>query len=382
MRSNIPIKRLFRLALFSSTAIGIITMGPVYMVMFSIVPINLSHIFLLKLIGLAVIGVTFLIFIFWTINILLSYLIKKFPDTPRNRVARYFWSYVICFFFFITTRYIITEYLLSPELIRQLIDWKMKMFGVRSEGSFGLLPYHIKGLVSYLAVSIIVISINTVILIILGLALLLERKTVIESENTLLKIKNIEATNQQLRQQLQPHFLFNSLNILKTLIRKSPDDAEIYIKRLSDLLRSSISTDRMNLVNLGEELTLSINYLEMQKIRFGKAIQFIIDIPDKNCKGKIPIFSIQSLLENAIKHNGLTEELPLFINITVQDSWLIVKNNVHPKSTTEHSTGLGLSNLAERYKIISGDDIRINSDDDQFSVSIKILPDEDSDHRG
>jgi LytS/YehU family sensor histidine kinase len=209
-----------------------------------------------------------------------------------------------------------------------------------------------------------------------------EKEAIIESENIQLKIKNIEAANQKLKQQLHPHFLFNSLNVLKTLIKKQPDDAEAYLKRLSDFLRASVSLDNVNTVKLEEELKFSMDYLEMQKIRFGNAIQFEVGIPEEVKTGIVPTFSIQLLLENAIKHNAFTIESPLFIKLNYINGWITVSNNIQPKSLAEYSGGLGLTNLSERYKIISGDEINIQSADSYFSVSIKILPDENSDHRG
>jgi two-component system LytT family sensor kinase len=223
-------------------------------------------------------------------------------------------------------------------------------------------------------------SINSVVLIIQDLVLLIEKKTKIENENIELKIKNIEAANQKLKQQLKPHFLFNSLNVLKTLIRKQPDNAETYLKRLSDFLRASVSYENVNTVRFEEELKLSLDYIEMQKIRFGDAIHFEVNIPDKVKFGFLPVFSIQMLLENAIKHNAFTTEAPLYIKLFYENGWLTVSNMVQHKATNESSTGLGLINLAERYKIISGDDIMIRADDSVFSVSIKILSDENSNH--
>jgi LytS/YehU family sensor histidine kinase len=223
----------------------------------------------------------------------------------------------------------------------------------------------------------LVFSINTVVMIFHGIVRMHEKESMIESENIQLKIKNIEAANQKLKQQLHPHFLFNSLNVLKTLIKKQPDDAEAYLKRLSDFLRASVSLDNVNAVKFEEELKLCMDYLEMQKIRFGNAIQFEVSIPEEAKAGIVPTFSIQLLLENAIKHNAFTIESPLLIKLIYSNGWITVSNNIQNKNTDEDSPGLGLSNLSERYKIISGDEINIQSDDTDFSVSIKILSDKD-----
>jgi LytS/YehU family sensor histidine kinase len=225
-------------------------------------------------------------------------------------------------------------------------------------------------------------ALNTIVLIIQDLILLRDKKTIVEIENAQLKIKNVEAINQQLKQQIHPHFLFNSLNTLKTLIKKHPDKAEDYLIMLSDFLRASISTDTPNIVKLKDEIKLCLDYLEMQKVRYGKAIQYTINIPeDIQDSAFVPVFSLLPLLENAIKHNILTNELPLHIKIEHENYRIVTINNIQPRLSSEPSTGLGLENLAERYKILSGDKIIINNSENIFSVSIKILDNENSNYR-
>jgi len=325
-------------------------------------------------------GISFIVFLFWTVNISLTWLITKFSHSTRKKIARYFWSYIICFIFFLVIRFLITHVFFSEIAQQQMLNWKIKEFGIHAE-KIGLLPNR-EGFVPYLIMVFMVISINTIVLIIQGLVLLLEKKNIIESENTQLKIKNIEATNQQLKQQLHPHFLFNSLSTLKTLIRKQPENAENYLVKLSDFLRASVSMENNNIIKLTNELKLCEDYLDMQKMRFCNALQYEETIPAINKTGFVPIFSLQLLLENAIKHNTLTDESPLFIRITYNDNHIIISNNVSKKYSTETSTGMGLANLSERYRIISGDEIIIHSDEQIFSVSIKILDHEGSDHRG
>ena len=224
------------------------------------------------------------------------------------------------------------------------------------------------------------LSSNTIILIIQDLMLLREKKAIIESENAQLKIKNIEATYNQLKQQIHPHFLFNSLTTLKTLIRKQPQEAEVYLKQLSDFLRASITLNNENLANISDELKFCLDYLELQKGRFGEALKYSVDIPDDVKSGYVPVFSVQHLLENAIKHNALTIEKPLLIEVKYDNDRIIVTNNLQVKDLSEETTGRGLANLAERYKILSGDEIVFLSDDKHFSVSLKILNHEDSNH--
>ena len=266
----------------------------------------------------------------------------------------------------------------DPEKVQRILNWKIKEFGIHP-GNIDYLQYN-NWIFQILIMIFGIVSINTVVLIIQDLVLLQEKKTKIESENIQLNIKNIEAANQKLKQQLQPHFLFNSLNVLKTLIRKQPDNAEAYLKRLSDFLRASVSFDNVNTVKFEEELKLSLDYIEMQKIRFKDAIHFEVSIPEEIKVGILPIFSIQLLLENAIKHNAFTIESPLFIKLFYNDGWITVSNNIQQKIAEDSSPGMGLTNLSERYKIISGDEINIQSNDSDFSVSIKVLTNENCNH--
>jgi two-component system LytT family sensor kinase len=291
---------------------------------------------------------------------------------------RYIFSYLLCFIPLVSIRLIVSPVINDPLRLQKFIEWKTKILGINPT-DFNYMPY--TGWVFQILIIIFVIaSVNSIVLIIQNLVLLIDRKTKIENENIQLKIKNIEAANQKLKQQLQPHFLFNSLNVLKTLIKKQPDNAEIYIKRLSDFLRASVLYDNVNTVKYEEELKLSLDYIEMQKIRFGNSIHFDTNIPDEVKGGLLPVFSIQMLLENAIKHNAFTTELPLYITLTCDNGWLTVSNTIQHKAAVESSAGTGLTNLSERYKIISGDDIVIKQDDLTFSVSIKILSDENRDH--
>lgn len=243
--------------------------------------------------------------------------------------------------------------------------------------------FHSLNILFFLAnVAVIIIVINAVIIILQDYVILAHFKTTADLENSQLKIANTEAAIKLLRQQIHPHFLFNALNTLKSLYKKNPKTAEEYLIRLSDFLRASISDDNIRIIRLKDEIKLCLDYLEMQKIRFGKALDFSITISDdKLNSGFVPSFSIQPLLENAIKHNEITEESPLHIVISQEGEWVKVRNNIQLKTSIENSAGSGLSNLAERYRILSNDELIIEDNGIFFSVSIKILDHESSDNR-
>jgi sensor histidine kinase YesM len=217
--------------------------------------------------------------------------------------------------------------------------------------------------------------INTLILVIIELILSKYEEARIKLENAQLKMISLQAQHEKLKHQLHPHFLFNSLNALKTLIKKNPGQAENYLIKLSEFLRFSITHNEQNFVCLKEELQFSLHYLEMQKTRFPDCLFYTINIPDEVIvTGKLPAFSLQLLLENAIKHNALTNEFPLHININyIPGDHLIVENNISTKLISEPGAGLGLKNLSERYLLLAQEDIRIKTNDDRFTVYLKIL---------
>jgi two-component system LytT family sensor kinase len=200
-------------------------------------------------------------------------------------------------------------------------------------------------------------------------------KNRIQMELLQLKASNMETTNQLLQQQIKPHFLFNALNILKSLIRKDPKSAETYLLKLSDFLRVSITKNKTGTATIREELKICNDYMEMQKIRFGDALIYRVNLDenDECFNQKLPFFSIQPLLENAIKHNELTIDNPLCITIDKMGDSILVSNNLQRKTNVEVSTGNGHSILKERYKILTGDDVQIEEHDDVYSVSLKIL---------
>lgn len=221
---------------------------------------------------------------------------------------------------------------------------------------------------------IVFLAVDTVLLI-------LQDLTITREKNAQLRIRNVEAMNMQLKQQIQPHFLFNSLSTLKSLITFSPDLASEYLVRLSGFLRASISAQSVNLVKVERELELCVDYLEMQRIRFGNALQSTIDVPPAVAASMyIPVFSLQLLLENAIKHNILTEQLPLYISIAYRGGVITVRNNLQKKEDVEPSAGTGLANLRDRYLALSGGDIDIRQEADFFSVGLKLFTHDSGDH--
>ncbi|WP_442590810.1 sensor histidine kinase [Pedobacter sp. AW31-3R] len=268
-------------------------------------------------------------------------------------------------------RYIITY---AVSAIAYLLIWPI--FATLAEKKFSYADIY--------TFFILVISsalINTLIILSQNLILLQNEKANADVELSSLKAAHAEAANLLLKQQIQPHFLFNALNMLKTLYRVNTDTGDVYMVHLANFLRASISNHASNISTLGEELEVLKDYLEMQKIRFGSALNCTINVREDCLQDYyLPSFSLQPLLENAIKHNELTEEMPLYVTISIASDRIMVANNLQKKKISEVSTNNGLANLAERYRLWSGDEVIIQETPQQFLVSIKLLAYERSHH--
>ena len=228
-----------------------------------------------------------------------------------------------------------------------------------------------------LTYSLVAVMIVTIINILHDFVILHHSKIQTDLENSRLQMKNTEAENLLLKQQIQPHFLFNALSTLKTLYKSNPEKGEHYLLQLADFLRVAVSHNKKFTAALQEELAICRNYLEMQKIRFGDSLdwELVIENPEK-LKGYIPSFSLQPLLENAIKHNVLTRERPLKIKIHQFEDSIEVSNIINSKEYGNGSTGSGLANLSERYYLLTGDNLIVQNDGHIFLVRFKIATDE------
>ena len=221
---------------------------------------------------------------------------------------------------------------------------------------------------------------HTLIVVLQDQVILQHTKAQAELENMQLKAAVSEASNLLLRQQIHPHFLFNSLTILKSLYKKDTAKGEFYLTKLANFLRASISDHATKISSLQTELLLCMDYMEMQQIRFGNAIEYNVKVSEQAKSKFVPFFAIQVLLENTIKHNMLTDASPLKIYVSESNGFITVENNLQIRANKEVSTGQGLANLAERYRLLSGDPIDIKQSAASFSVTIKMYENENCDH--
>ena len=187
-----------------------------------------------------------------------------------------------------------------------------------------------------------------------------------------LREENLIFQNETLKNQVNPHFLFNSLNTISSLIKSQPEAAEKFINNLSSFYRYILENGQKNKVPLNSELDFLKEYFSMHEVRDENKIFLNIEILEPEKYEILPV-SLQVLIENAVKHNMATREKPLTISIYIEDHQIVVKNNLQKMAARIKSTGIGLRNLAERIRLITGKELIINESDSYFIVKIPLL---------
>lgn len=321
------LKRLLNVALITSPVIAALLVTPLYLVS------GLQHYNIEVLVPAAII----IVFSIWCIQIAFIQLFPKLKNWQRLII-------VIAIGLVLST--IVFE-LANPSLPFAL--WKI-----------------------HLARSLNVISINSIIYILSNYIILNQTKKKLDQENEALKFANLEARYQTLRNQINPHFLFNAIGTAKSLIRKNPSIADEYLVRLSHFLRLGFD-NKMNTISVQGELDLCKDYIDLQKMRFGAALEFTSNIDAGYLGYTVPYFALLSLAENAVKHNTMTETEPLSISIKNENNLLIIQNNVQPKFLLGTSSKTGLHNLSERYRLLFNEPVTIENTATYFRVSIKMI---------
>ncbi|ANI88617.1 hypothetical protein A9P82_04535 [Arachidicoccus ginsenosidimutans] len=185
-----------------------------------------------------------------------------------------------------------------------------------------------------------------------------------------LKQAQLEANLSNLKEQMSPHFLFNTLNTLSAITQEKP--VKVYVAELASVYRYMLVHNKLNLVPLAKELSFITSYLYIIKIRMGNAIDINIDIEEKLMQTNIPPLTLQLLLENAIKHNVAAINKPLQIRIYNNESHIIICNSLSPKTAQHYSTGVGLDNLMSRYQLLFSRNIVIEKSSTMFKVKLPI----------
>jgi sensor histidine kinase YesM len=199
------------------------------------------------------------------------------------------------------------------------------------------------------------------------------RMAALEAESS--KKESAMARYEALKNQINPHFLFNSLNALTNLVYEDQDKAAQFIKQLSEVYRYVLDSREKELVPMADELHFVQSYLYLQQIRFGENLKVKIDL--QHVKGCVAPLALQLLLENAIKHNIVSVDDPLFINVFEENGFICVENNLQKKNQPlETSVGLGLDNIRNRYRFLTDREVEIMETKEKFLVKIPLIPEE------
>ncbi|MFN8242883.1 MAG: histidine kinase [Ferruginibacter sp.] len=199
-----------------------------------------------------------------------------------------------------------------------------------------------------------------------------ELRTSVE-EKEKLKRESLTAQLSALKTQVNPHFLFNNLNTLSALIPDDPDQAVEFVQQLSKVYRHILEVQDEQSIPVKDELDVLKAYGFLLKTRFGKNIEINIAVPEERLKQQVVPLSLQLLMENAIKHNIVSSEKPLRINVFAENGHIVVSNNLQVKNQQIESTGIGLANIRNRYKLLSDKEVIVAESGESFTVSIPLL---------
>ena len=199
-----------------------------------------------------------------------------------------------------------------------------------------------------------------------------ELKKSVEEKETL-KRESLKAQLDALKTQVNPHFLFNNLNTLTAIIPDTPDQAIEFVQQMSKVYRHILEVQDEKTIPLKDELDVLKAYGFLLKTRFGDNLDIDIDVPEEKMQQRILPLSLQLLMENAIKHNIVSAEKPLKIRVFAENGNLLVSNNLQIKNQLIESTGIGLDNIRNRYKLFSDDEVKVTASGESFTVSIPLI---------
>lgn len=215
-------------------------------------------------------------------------------------------------------------------------------------------------------------SFMVVVLLLTKLLHTLYERNNIVVENEALRAENISTHYEALKTQLDPHFMFNSLNTLQSLIGTDAEKAQRYVQELSQVLRATLQNKEV--VTLGQELQGVQAYCNLMQIRYGDNLRFVFQIDQQYNTYQVLPLSIQGLVENAIKHNVISGKQPLEVTImTTSEGALKVSNPIQPKIMEEPGNGIGLANLTERYRLKWNENVEIVNDGHLFEVTFPLV---------
>lgn len=322
-------KKIIKLALILSPIISILITGPIFAV--SQIPKELY------IVVFSVVCV--LVFIIWNIHILLIRFINKtwILEWPRIFISAFITVLIL---------------LLATQFFSAPVSIFIKQF---------TLMRIINGLM-----------INTIIFIIIDLVLSKEKERELHFQNADLKYISLETEYKLLKSQLDPHFIFNSLETIKYLSAHSPEKFFFFIDNLSEYIRACIQINKEQVL-LKEEIELLQAYVRLQSIRFENKFSFINNVTVPTHEYVLPFFSLILLFENALKHNMLSSEKVIEIKLYNDTEYLIIENTLFPKESISNSTGIGIENLKKRYMLYFNEEIVQNKTNKIFQIKLKLI---------
>lgn len=196
-----------------------------------------------------------------------------------------------------------------------------------------------------------------------------------EREIEHLKIESLQSQYDALTNQINPHFFFNSLNSLTSLVRKKDETVTLtFINKLSDVFRYILQSNKKGLVSLAEELEFVEDFKYMMEIRFANKLSYNIEVDKEDLNHKIPVLSILPLLDNIVVHNVIDSDHKMEITITVnKNGELVVSNPIYPKLSSPETNGTGLKNLENRFNLLMNKHIRVEDDGAMFKVYLPLV---------
>ncbi|WP_295220803.1 2TM domain-containing protein, partial [uncultured Chryseobacterium sp.] len=196
------------------------------------------------------------------------------------------------------------------------------------------------------------------------------KKEVVEQK---LIAKSANAQFESLKNQLDPHFLFNSLNVLSSLIDENPKQAQKFTASMSKIYRYVLEQKDKELVTVEDELEFAKTYCDLLKTRFEDSVDFVFNVRKEDYRRFVVPLSLQLLLENCIKHNFATSSRPLVIKIFSENDTLCIENNLQVREQIKESSGIGLSNIVQRYALLTERNVFVEKSDDYFKVKLPVL---------
>jgi len=301
------------------------------------------------------------------------------------------WKFSVCFSLIVTTIGWAGYIILYELLFKRFINWQKRpntslLFAVLIAGAYGvglmlfimkcmvwLLHYNDQSRYDYINNAIYSGLFSMLIgLIVTGQEFLKQWKKSTE-DNERMKAEVIRTQFEALKNQVNPHFLFNALNTLTAIIPENPDHAVNFVQQLSKVFRYSLQHGQDNTVAISEELKIVNAYIFLNQVRFEDKLQAEVNISADLMDHYVVTHSLLMLVENAIKHNEISNQNPLYLSVTNDGDWLIVKNSLQLKTIAEPSTSIGLENIRNRYRLISNKQLIVQKDQDFFIVKIPIL---------